>query len=170
MVGVKWALDGNNAAAEQALENLMLDWPFDFHYFEGDDAQREEQIMKHIINLPAATERLRDFCGLDSTNLMRMAGEVCRLLQKQSGSKPGSEEVHAWRSDPKHIRWGVYHAPSMRNVKDLLKKWDAIQEVPAVLVIIDKARTVFGRDNLFDFTSKITLIMDKTKQDPVLVR
>ena len=33
----------------------MLDWPFDFHYFEGDDAQREEQIMKHIINLPAAT-------------------------------------------------------------------------------------------------------------------
>ena len=66
---------------------MMLDWPFDLHYFEGHDAQREEQIMKHIINLPAATERLRDFCGLDSTNLMRMAGEVRRLLQKQSGSK-----------------------------------------------------------------------------------
>ena len=64
----------------------------------------------------------------------------------------------------------MYHAPSLRNVKDLLKNWDAIQEVPAVLVIIDKARTVFGRDNLFDYTSKITLIMDEAKQDPVLVR
>ena len=54
----------------------MLDWPFDFHLFEGTEEVVEEKIMKHIINLPASVERLRDFCGLDTGNLMRIAGQV----------------------------------------------------------------------------------------------
>ena len=71
-----WALREGNRQAEAALEKLMLDWPFDFHLFEGTEEVVEEMIMKHIINLPASVERLRDFCGLDTGNLMRIAGQV----------------------------------------------------------------------------------------------
>ena len=48
-----WALDDGNKEAENALEKLMLDWPFDFHLFEGTEEEVEQQIMKQIINLPA---------------------------------------------------------------------------------------------------------------------
>ena len=34
-LAMKWALDDGDGEAERALEELMLDWPFDFHLFEG---------------------------------------------------------------------------------------------------------------------------------------
>ena len=71
-----WAIDEGNEDALRALDKLVLDWPFDFHLVVGTGDQVEAQIMKHIINLPAATERMRHFCGLDSSNMMRIAGAV----------------------------------------------------------------------------------------------
>ena len=108
------------------------------------------------MNLPAATQRLRDFCGLDSGNLMRIAGEVLDLLKNQSQGRatPRPEEVHQWMIDPANIRWGVYHVPSLRTIKDMLKNWESIKKKPTVLAIIDRAKTHFGRDNLFDFPPK----------------
>ena len=101
----------------------MLYWPFDFYLFEGSEGDVEEHIMKHIINLPAATERFRDFCGLDASNLMRIAGEVQELLRSQSTGKatPSPDKVHKWMMDPANIRWGLYHVPSLRTIKDMLK-------------------------------------------------
>ena len=118
-----WALEDKNKEAEKALEKLMLDWPFDFHLFEGTEEEVEQQIMKHIINLPAATERLRDFCGLDSGNLMQMAGAVLELLKKQSPARatPKAEEVYNWMNDSDNIKWGLYNLPSLRTIQDLLK-------------------------------------------------
>ena len=129
-LAMKWAIDDGNRAAEIALEKLMLDWPFDFYLFEGSEDEVEEQIMKHIINLPAATERLRDFCGLDTSNLMRIAGEVQELLKDQSQGKaiPSPEKVYQWLINPDNIKWGVYHVPSLRTIKDLLKNWDALKK------------------------------------------
>ena len=75
-LAMKSALAEGNKKAEGVLEILVLDWPFDFHLFEGTEEVVEEMIMNHIINLPAATERLRGFCGLDTGNLMRIAGQV----------------------------------------------------------------------------------------------
>ena len=75
-----WALEEKNSDAERDLGQLMLDWPFDFYLFEGTEDEMEEKITKHIINLPAATERLRDFCGLDMSNLMRITGADQDLL------------------------------------------------------------------------------------------
>ena len=80
-LAMKWALDAGDEQAECALENLMLDWPFDFYLFEGSEGDVEAHIMKHIINLPAATERLWDFRGLDARNLMRNAGGSPRTPQ-----------------------------------------------------------------------------------------
>ena len=105
-LAMKWALGEGNKEAEDALQKLMLDWPFDFHLFEGAEEDVEQQIMKHIINLPAATERVRDFCGLDTGNLMRIAGEVQELLRNQSTGKatPSHEQVHQWMTNPNKIR------------------------------------------------------------------
>ena len=171
-LAMKWALGEGNKEAEDALQKLMLDWPFDFHLFEGAEEEVEQQIMKHIINLPAATERLRDFCGLDTSNLMRIAGEVQDLLRNQSPGKatPSPEQVHQWMIDPANIRWGLYHVPSLRTIKDMLKNWDSIKIHPTALALIDRAKTHFGRDNMFDFPTKLGNIMDKTHQDPQLVR
>ena len=58
-LAMKWALESGDRAAEEALSNLILDWPFDFILFEGGAETAEAQIMKHIINTPAAVERPR---------------------------------------------------------------------------------------------------------------
>ena len=43
--------------------------------------------MKHIINTPASIERLRDFCGLDQGNMMRIASEVRNLIKNETPGK-----------------------------------------------------------------------------------
>ena len=83
-LAVSWALDEKNKDAERALDKFLLDWPFDFHLCTGAGDEVEAKIVKHIINLPASRERLRDFCGLDTSNLMRIAGAIQELLQKQN--------------------------------------------------------------------------------------
>ena len=91
--------------------------------------------MKHIINMPAATERLRDFCGLDQGNMMRVAAEVRNLIKNETPGKVAvsAVEVHTWMTNSDNINWGLYHVPSLRTVKELLK-WDAINNVPADIV------------------------------------
>ena len=45
-LAMKWALESGDRAAEEALSNLILDWPFDFILFEGTETTAEAQIMK----------------------------------------------------------------------------------------------------------------------------
>ena len=84
---MKWALESGDRAAEEALSKLILDWPFDFILFEGGAEEAETQIIKRIINMPAATERLREFCGLDTGNMMRICAEVRKLIARQTAGK-----------------------------------------------------------------------------------
>ena len=118
---MKWALESGARAAEEALSNLILDWPFDFIPFDGTDP--EAQIMKHIINTPAAIERLRDFCGLDQGNMMRIAAEVRKVLEGQTPGKVAASaaEVHTWTINPDNICWGLCDVPTLRTIKDLLR-------------------------------------------------
>ena len=85
--------------------------------------------------MPAATERLRDFCGLDQGNLMRIAAEVRKLVSISAA------EVHTWMTNPDNIRWGLYHVPKLRTVKDFNK-------IPEALTILDGAKCEFGREPL----------------------
>ena len=170
-LAMKWALESGDKAAEDALSNLILDWTFDFILFEGTGATMEAQIMKHIINMPAATERLRDFCGLDQGNLMRIAAEVRKLIQSES---PGmlaasADEVYTWMKNPDNIRWGLLHFPSLRNVKELLRNWDSLNKIPEALTILDHARCEFGRDSLFELPTKLNTILEKSQQNPALL-
>eukprot|EP00974_Lingulodinium_polyedra_P123359 11186488-Lingulodinium_polyedra.AAC.1 len=57
----KWAKEDQNQAAREALERLILNWPFDFYLFESvadsaDDAQQEDRILELITNMPLETE------------------------------------------------------------------------------------------------------------------
>lgn len=169
-LAMKWALDSGDKAAEEALSTLIQDWPFDFILFEGTGAIAEAQIMKHIINMPAATERLRDFCGLDQGNLMRIAAEVRKLIESQSPGKlaASAHDVHTWMKNPDNIRWGLYHVPTLRTVKDLLRNWDSLNKIPEALTILDRARCEFGRDSLFEWPTKLNTILEKAQQNPAL--
>ena len=93
--------------------------------------------------MPAATERLRDFCGLDQGNLMRIAAEVRKLVSSQTPGNvvASAAEVHTWMTNPDNIRWGLYHVPKLRTVKDFNK-------IPEALTILDGAKCEFGREPL----------------------
>ena len=55
---------------------------------------------------------LRTACRLDQGNLMRIAAEVRKLVSISAA------EVHTWMTNPDNIRWGLYHVPKLRTVKD----------------------------------------------------
>ena len=119
--------------------------------------------------MPAATERLRDFCGLDQGNLMRVAAEVRKLVSSQTpGNRVASAaEVHTWMVNPENIHWGLYHVPSLRAVSDLLRHWDSLKKIPGALALIDRAKCEFGRDNLFEWPTKLANILEKAPQQLV---
>ena len=73
---------------------------------------------------------LRTACRLDQGNLMRIAAEVRKLVR-----------VHTWMTNPDNIRWGLYHVPKLRTVKDFNK-------IPEALTILDGAKCEFGREPL----------------------
>ena len=96
----KWAKEDENRAAQEALERLILNWPFDFYLFEAADdpagAGPEDRMFEFMVNLPVETERLRDFFGLEGKNLMMIVVKVRDLLrgQKKSKATPSPKEIH----------------------------------------------------------------------------
>ena len=67
-----------------------------------------------------------------------------------------------------NISWGLYHRPSQRVVKDLLRNWEAISNVPATLTIMDRAKCEFGRDSLFEWPTNLNTILQKAGQNAIL--
>ena len=163
-----WAKVDNDADAQQRLKNLILDWPFDFSLYEAGDGKPsiEEQILQATLNLPMEVEILRDHCGLDGKNLMLIAMEVLELLQRQKTSRVAKpEEVHEWMTTGNRIKWGHARVPSLKVVKSMLQNGAAIKRNPAVAQIMDRARAQFGRDNHFDFPTKIGTLLSGTRNN-----
>ena len=95
----KWAKEDENRAAQEALERLILNWPFDFYLFEAaadSAAGPEDRMFEFMVNLPVETERLRDFFGLEGKNLMMIVVKVRDLLREQKKSKatPTAKEIY----------------------------------------------------------------------------
>ena len=90
----------------------------------------EAQIMKHIINMLAAIERLRDFCGLDQGNMMHIAAEVHKVIEGQTRGKVAASvaEVNTWMINADNIRWGLYH---------VLRNWESCNKIPEAHTILD---------------------------------
>ena len=78
----KWAIEDNDQAAKAALERLILNWPFDFHLCESDaadSAEVEDKILQFMVNIPAETERLRDFFALEGKKPHDDCGQGARF-------------------------------------------------------------------------------------------
>lgn len=155
--------EGNEDAAEK-LKKLSLDWPFDFIYFSGDEDEREEKMLKWMINMPAGIERLRTFCGMGGNNLIRFAALVRDMLTSKTPGKTEvpAAEVHKWLSNSDNVTWGLYNLPSLRTVKELLNNWDTLKNNKAAMVVMDMALAKFGRGNLFDWPSKLAILIMKS--------
>ena len=57
-----WAKVDKDDVARDALEKLILNWPFDFTLFPAEDGKQppEEQFFQAMVSLPVEVEMLRD--------------------------------------------------------------------------------------------------------------
>ena len=170
-LAMSWAVLEKNDDAQQQLRRLILDWPFDFFLFEGTAEEMDENIFKKIVNLPASVERLRDFCGLEGQNMMRIVAEVRSILQKSKVSQmtPTTKEIHEWMVKQGNINWGLHRVPGVDHVEKLLRNWDALKTSPRAMRVMDKAKQMFGRDNVWDIPTKISAIVGKAGGDLAFV-
>ena len=73
-----------------------------------------------------------------------------------------AHEVHRWLTNTDNVNFGLYHMPSVRTVKELLANWDTLKNNKAAMVVMDLALARFGRDNLFDWPSKLAILIVKS--------
>ena len=114
-LALSWAKKEGNDEAVSRLKALIVDWPMDFIFIEASSPEElDEKKFTWQVNYCAKIERLREYVGLDSQNLMRIivyAREI--VTQKQAGGKKASPRlVHAWLIE--HIKWGVRKCPKRR--------------------------------------------------------
>ena len=79
---------------------------------------------------------------------------------KQAGGRKASPKlVHAWLVE--HIKWGIRKCPNDDEVDHQLRCWERLEKVPKALQLVDMALQRWGRDNLFDYPTKIRIITEK---------
>ena len=102
--------------------------------------------------------------GLESSNLMRVVAKAAELtLSKLPGVKKADAQiVHQWLAQ--HVNWGalVLRCPNTETVERHLKNWASIQKNPKVLELIEAAVQRWGRNNLFDWPTKIGIVINKS--------
>ena len=90
-----WAKQEGSRQAVTALEKLIIDWPFDLVHIQGNSTEEiEENKFKRTVNMTARVERLRDYVGLENSNLLRIVARAAELLQggeRGAGSPPQKE-------------------------------------------------------------------------------
>ena len=158
-----WAKEDGDENAVTALEGLILDWPFDFVHIKGSTAEEiEENKFKWAVNLSARHERLRDFTGLENSNLLRIVAKAADIVKSHAtgGAQPSPEKVHKWLFD--NVSWGVLHCPTVDTVKRHMQNWAALPKCSQALTLIEQAVTRWGRDNLLDWPTKLAAIVAKT--------
>ena len=158
-----WAKEEGNKAAVTALEKLILDWPFDFIHIPGSSTEEiEENKFKWAVNMAARHERLRDFVGLENSNLLRIVAKAVDLVRAKTagGGRPKPEKVQEWLKV--NLNWGLLHCPDENTVKRHMDNWSALENCPTAMQLIEAAVSRWGRDNLLDWPTKLGIIVQKT--------
>ncbi len=79
---------GNNEVVS-ALKQLILDWPMDFVEIKGSTPEEQtENMFKWSVNMSAKVERLRDFVGLETNNMMRIVAAAADIIKIPNSSAP----------------------------------------------------------------------------------
>jgi hypothetical protein len=135
--------EGSKDAAT-ALEELILDWPFDFVLIEGNsDEEIEENKFKYAVNMTARHERLRDFVGLDNLNLLRIVARAADLVRDPMGKgRPSPEKVQEWLEE--NAKWGLLHCPDAKTVKRHMENWCVIKKCAQAVNLIEAAGNRWG--------------------------
>jgi len=123
-----WAKREDSKDAVTALEKLCLDWPFDFSLIVGNSEEEIEQNkFKYAVNMKSRHERLRDFCGLDNLNLLRIVARAAEISREPiAGKIPSAETIHSWLDT--HVTWGLLHCPDAGTIKRHLHNWAIIKK------------------------------------------
>ena len=61
-----------------------------------------------------------------------------------------------------NINWGLHRVPNERTVDRNLRNWDAVSRNPRTMLVMDKAKQIWGRDRLWDFPTKIGAIISRS--------
>ena len=94
----------------------------------------------------AKVERLRDFVGLETSNMMRIASTAADIIKTKlvSGKRVNATIAHTWLLE--NVRWGgAFHCPDVQTVERHIASWAAFQKDLKVLSIIDTALRHYGR-------------------------
>ena len=158
-----WAKLESDAKTVSAIQELILDWPMDFMLVEGSSPEQiDERKFLWGVNQCARVERLRDFIGLESSNLMRIVSQAAEFTKsKLTGVKKANARiVQQWLNQ--HVNWGALRCPNAEIVERLLLNWTSVQSNSKVLEVIEAAVQRWGRNNLLDWPTKIGTIVTKT--------
>ena len=81
--------------------------------------EMEENMFKWIVNMSAKVERLRDFVGLENSDLLRIVAAIVDIVKTKLGhnKKVNVEFVHQRLVD--NIHWGAFHCPDQTTVQRL---------------------------------------------------
>ena len=164
-----WAISEGNLEAVAALKHLILDWPMDFVFIGGSTPEElDENMFKWSVNMSAKVERLRDFVGLESNNMMRIVAAAADIIRFKfvSAKKANAELVHNWLVE--NVRWGAFNCPDVQAVARHMTNWGAIEQNARALAVIEAALQRWGRSNLLDWPTKLAVIVAKT--DPSTLR
>ena len=143
-----WAKVDRNEAAASALKNLILDWPMDFVLIDGSTPEEvDENKFKWAVNMSAKVERLRDFAGLENSNLMRIVAAAADIVKGKLGEKANA---HAVREMVEHVRWGALGCPDVKTIQRHMTNWAAIARNAKALQLIESAMQRWGRNNLLE--------------------
>ena len=106
----------------------------DFVLIEGNTPEElEENKYLWEANMSAKVERLRDFIGLESSNLMRIVAQAAVSVKAKliSPKKANAQVVQEWLAT--NVRWGALRCPDVQTVERHLTNWGQIQTHAMVL-------------------------------------
>ena len=77
--------------------------------------------------MSAKVERLRDFVGLEGSNLMRIVAQAAEFTKsRHTGTlRVKAQIVQEWLLE--NVNWGVLRCPSAESLERLLQNWAQIQ-------------------------------------------
>ena len=104
----------------------------DFVLIQGSTPEElEENRLLWGVNLSAKVERLRDFIGLESTNLMRMVAQAADFMKAKltSTKKANVQVIQEWLAT--NVNWGALRCPDIPTVGRHLSNWGHIQKYPS---------------------------------------
>ncbi len=135
----------------------------DFIFIKGATPDEiHENMFKWSVNMCARVERLRDFVGLETSNMMRIVSTAADIIKNEpvSGKKVNAGIAHRWLVVSVH--WGAFHCPDVQTVERHMSNWGVIQKDAQALAVIESSVQHYGRNSLLDWPTKLAIIVSKT--------